>query len=305
MYRQSLKGPNIAFACRMFPTPMALRLSLLVLLTAVGASARAEHPLTIEPTDPRHEMVIDLKYELPVLLVGGTILGGSQVLGAYYGPSTCRWCDTPSSLNAFDAAGRRAFAGADRAKAGLGSDLLAYAGMPLLTLGLDLAASLDTTRGMRGKYRARRFGIDVLLMTEAMTTTLTVMQLSKFATQRRRPSAIDEPTDGTRTVDQNLSFFSGHTALAFSLATSAGTIASLRHERLAPVVWAVGVAAATATGMSRVAADQHFASDVIIGSLVGSAIGILVPVLHRYRTPVRVGGQASATAGLISVSGNL
>src|SRR6059058_3168029 len=72
----------------------------------------------------------------------------------------------------------------------------------------------------------------------------------------------------------NLSFFSGHATLAFALATSAGTVASMRHHRLAPVMWAVGLLLATTGGYLRIAADRHYATDVLTGALVGSAVGI-------------------------------
>src|SRR6185295_7082904 len=115
-------------------------------------------------------------------------------------PTTCKWCDTPTSLNAFDREGREVFASADRHGAELSSDVMAYGVSPALALGLTLAASLDDTRGHSAKWRARRYGIDVLLISEATATTLSVMQLSKFASQRRRPTSIDEPIDGTRAV---------------------------------------------------------------------------------------------------------
>ena len=269
----------------------------------LGGTASADRPLSVDPIDAKHELVIDLKIELPIVILSAAILGGSQFVAAKYGPTTCGWCDTRSSLNAFDSAGARLFDGVNRPPAELASDMFGYAVTPALAIGLSLAASLDSSRGQSAKWRARRYGIDVLLMSESLATTLAIMQLAKFTTQRRRPDAIDEPVDGTRIVDQNASFFSGHTALAFSLATSAGTIAALRHERLAPVVFVIGTAAATVTGMLRVAANQHFVTDVLAGALVGSVVGVIVPVLHRVKAPVRIGGSASATAGIDTVSG--
>ena len=285
-------------------TRAAACIALLTTSSLVGTSvALAERPPSFDPADQTHELVIDLKTELPIVLISGAILGVSQFIGKAYGPKTCSWCETRDSLNGFDSLGMKALEGANRTQAGIASDVLGYGGMPILALGLGLASSLDATRGAPTRYRLRRYGIDVLLMTEAVATTLSVMNFVKFISNRRRPSAIDEPKDGERMVDQNLSFFSGHTALAFSLATSAGTIASLRKERLAPVVWVIGMLAATGTGISRVAANQHFASDVIVGSVVGAGIGIMVPMLHRFKSPVTVGGTASASAGLVNVSG--
>jgi len=282
------------------------RLVPLLLTLTLAARAHADaHPISVDPTDQKHELVIDLKIELPIVFAAGAILGVAQGLNNKFGPQKCGWCDTRTSLNGFDKAGLDAFAGANRHASGIASDIMGYAGMPVLTLGLGLIASLDADRGASRKYRARRFGIDVLLMTEAVSTTLTVMDFTKYLSKRRRPSAIDEPVDGKRIVDQNLSFFSGHTALAFSLASSAGMIATLRHERLAPLVWVVGMAAATATGITRLAANQHFASDVVVGGAVGAGIGALVPLLHRFRSPVRVGGSAGSTYGMLSVSGQM
>lgn len=290
----------------MFDAIRRSRLVPIFLTAALATEAHAAgHPPSFDPTDLKHDLVIDLKIELPIVFAAGAILGIAQGLNNKFGPQKCGWCDTRSSLNPFDEAGIDAFAGANRKTWGIGSDMLGYVGMPVLTLGLGLAASLDADQGASAKYRARRFGIDVLLMTEAVSTTLTVMDFTKYLSKRRRPSAIDEPVDAKRVVDQNLSFFSGHAALAFSLATSAGTIASLRHERLAPLVWVIGEAAATATAISRLAANQHFATDIIVGGAVGAGIGALVPVLHRVRTPLHLGGSASSTGGIVTIGGQM
>jgi hypothetical protein len=40
---------------------------------------------------------------------------------------------------------------------------------------------------------------------------------------------------------------------------------------------------ASATGVLRIAADDHYASDVIVGALVGIAAGYLFPKLAYYR----------------------
>lgn len=79
------------------------------------------------------------------------------------------------------------------------------------------------------------------------------------------------------------SFFSGHAAFSF---TSAALICFHHMEqKLLGGPWdalscggAYGVAAATAT--FRMVGDMHYASDVIIGALVGSAVGYGVPLLH-------------------------
>ncbi|HEY8146421.1 MAG TPA: phosphatase PAP2 family protein, partial [Kofleriaceae bacterium] len=65
--------------------------------------------------------------------------------------------------------------------------------------------------------------------------------------------------------------------LAFSLAVAGGTVASIRGYKTAPVVWSIGLVSAAATGYFRMAADKHYATDVIAGAVTGGAIGFAVP----------------------------
>ena len=59
-------------------------------------------------------------------------------------------------------------------------------------------------------------------------------------------------------------------------------LASLRHYRLAPLVWGTGLGLATFTGYLRIAADKHYFTDVVVGAAFGSLVGFLVPyVFHR------------------------
>jgi membrane-associated phospholipid phosphatase len=78
------------------------------------------------------------------------------------------------------------------------------------------------------------------------------------------------------------SFPSGHTALAFCGATSFAVLAfELSGDRPeTPWLVAGGYAVAAATGALRVAAGKHFVSDVVVGALLGSAIGYGVTKLH-------------------------
>ena len=105
------------------------------------------------------------------------------------------------------------------------------------------------------------------------------------------------------------SFYSGHTTLAFALATSMGTVASMRRYRLAPLVWALGIPLATLTGLLRMSADRHYLTDVLTGAVLGGGMGFLGPFLHRKQKPVLtplvtstrsvgVGGLPSHAVGL-------
>ena len=48
-----------------------------------------------------------------------------------------------------------------------------------------------------------------------------------------------------------------------------------------PFVWAGSLLAATTVGYLRFESGAHFPSDVLAGTVVGSAIGYVIPLLHR------------------------
>jgi len=83
--------------------------------------------------------------------------------------------------------------------------------------------------------------------------------------------------------DSCLSFFSGHSSLSFSAAVAGSYLFALssRDNQARAVIWGVELALASATANLRVRAGKHFYSDVIVGALVGSAVGFAVPYLHE------------------------
>lgn len=84
-----------------------------------------------------------------------------------------------------------------------------------------------------------------------------------------------------------LSFISGHSMTSF---VSAGLMCA-HHGRLP--LWGGGfgdvsacalmLMSATTTGFLRVVADKHYTSDVMLGSILGFAIGYAMPMLMHYR----------------------
>ena len=47
------------------------------------------------------------------------------------------------------------------------------------------------------------------------------------------------------------------------------------------LVWSVALSLASTVGVLRYVSGSHFPSDIITGALVGSAVGVTVPLLHR------------------------
>lgn len=139
---------------------------------------------------------------------------------------------------------------------------------------------------------------------------LTLSGLTQFlvvrAVARQRPYVQDCDAEG-RTITRECggsndykSFFSGHAAAAF---TSAG-LTCVHHQHLPlygggtaeawACTWAVTVAAAT--GLFRIVADAHYATDVLAGAGVGWFYGYVMPKLLHYRAPSRVFAWAPSFA---------
>lgn len=117
-----------------------------------------------------------------------------------------------------------------------------------------------------------------LILLEAYSYTGVSAFITTEVSARQRPDAGDTQ-----------SFFSGHVAIA---ATGAGLVCA-NHTRIAlyghPVADAAAcvLAASNAllTGTTRLIADRHYASDVILGAGVGFGFGYAVPVLLHYSYP--------------------
>lgn len=192
-----------------------------------------------------------------------------------FAPDDCRWCDRDEggndSLNGLDANMRDLVRWDNTGAADTASNVTAYVVGPIVALGMGAVAA-----GREGRLPEWRE--NTLEILEAMVIATVVGKLSKVAFARKRPYA-HYSTDQTEPddPDENESFVSGHTTLAFSLAVAGGTVASIRGYKTAPWVWAIGLTAAAATGYFRMAADQHYATDVLVGAVTGGAIGFAVP----------------------------
>lgn len=120
----------------------------------------------------------------------------------------------------------------------------------------------------------------------ALGITMTVGNIVKHVSNRARPfereCATNPDSPGCRNGDTYMSFFSLHTGVAF---TSAGFSCAMHLERSIYgdqgadiVACGSAVAAATMVGLLRVVADVHYLSDVLVGALLGFAVGYLVPL---------------------------
>ncbi len=90
--------------------------------------------------------------------------------------------------------------------------------------------------------------------------------------------------------DAYLSFYSGHTAAAFTAATFLSKVITDIHgdSIWTKLLWGSSLTLAAMTGYARVKAGKHYPTDVIAGAIAGFAIGYLVPSLHKKKKDDRV-----------------
>ncbi|HEX4600788.1 MAG TPA: phosphatase PAP2 family protein [Gemmatimonadales bacterium] len=192
-----------------------------------------------------------------------------EATGLPHGRPACAPCD-PATLPGIDRVALHTFSGsAATASTVLVAGLAGFAGL----------ASLDgaSARAVRGR---------AAVFANALAWSFAATEWLKVVVHRDRPvlytaaapAAVSDP-------DTRRSFPSAHTAFAFALATSYSALAArerLPHRtRNAVLLYAgaVGVAAL------RVAAGQHFPTDVLGGAALGGGIGWLAARLHPTERP--------------------
>ena len=227
-----------------------------------------------------------LKYDLPT---DAGIIGGAVVfmlateLSGIVKPKSCRWCGRRgeiSEVNGLDSWARNRWKWRDPMQAQFDSGVTAFLLEPAFTtVDMIVVAAADNAD--------RAFPVDLLVVAEAVSISTVLNQLTKIVFARERPFVHAlTPEERTKTMnptDNNVSFYSGHSALSFSLAAAAGTVATLRGYRLMPLVWSTLMPLAVSTGYLRIAADKHYLTDVLTGAAIGTAVGVLVPLLFHGR----------------------
>jgi hypothetical protein len=154
-------------------------------------------------------------------------------------------------------------------------------------------------------------GYEMLMMdAEAYAVTVMLNSITKRLTARARPDTqeceksanYDSHCSGK---DRYMSFYSGHAAVS---ATSAGLICA-HHQNLAlygkpwdGVACGASIMLTSLTGALRVVADRHWASDVLVGHLVGFSTGYFLPQLLHYQVR-RSDDNATGVRGMFPLAG--
>ena len=218
--------------------------------------------------------------------------GGTLVTFAAYSiaagdrPAQCSWCEPTG----FDTAVRDALRMDNSRPPASVSHVLSHGVIPF---GGFAALFVPATGHDKTSYALA----DGWIMLNAAILTTGLTEGTKTLAGRQRPAfhygRQSETEFSDRESQANRSFFSGDTAWAFSFASSAATLAYLRGYETAPYIAVGGGVLALTTGVLRIAADMHWATDVMAGAAVGTGVGIALPVLLH---PRKAGGQGASVS---------
>ncbi|MCM2322389.1 MAG: phosphatase PAP2 family protein [Oligoflexia bacterium] len=256
--------------------------ALLAVSLSASLTAQAAEP-TAMATEPLRELGLRPRFGLSDGIFTGVMLSGSVLAQVAIPPIRTGW----RGGILFDEASRGVFRSetlSGRRGAARASDV-GLVTMFLAPWALDAFWEAGVRREDWG-LSAQVF----LVGLEAYATGAAVLALTKNVASRERPygreCAADPGYDrGCGREDRYRSFFSGHTSVAF---TGAGLLCGdRRYLGLRPEGGALGcpiaLGVAASIGALRMMADQHYASDVLVGAAVGWASGYLLPYYLHYR----------------------
>ncbi len=231
-------------------------------------------PIFLSVLFAQAQQTLDLRLGRELTLTGiGLGLNGIGLLQSMGSHTRLTLPADPSTVNAFDRIATRQWdLGAHRA-----SNVL------LITSALGAFSAAVVTRD------GDRPLMPVAIMAEASLITNGLTGIVKELVGRPRPFVynIDVPDQYKNSDEAYLSFWSGHTANTASLTFSCATLVqgSDASRGVKTATW-IGAAVIPATmGLLRVKAGRHFPTDVIVGYVVGAAVGVAVPFLHRTTKP--------------------
>jgi hypothetical protein len=154
-----------------------------------------------------------------------------------------------------------------------------------VTGAVDVFVPLGLLLGQSGM--TRDYGKRALVYGEAVMVSVFLNGVTKYLVGRPRPYAYSEdPQVQTyaehQGKDSHLSFYSGHASTTFAASVAGAYLfaQATPDHRARAAVWGFELALAGATANLRTRAGKHFYSDVIVGALVGAAVGFAVPRLH-------------------------
>jgi len=209
--------------------------------------------------------------EVPVLTAGAATTLAGLFIRTGVVPLTVEEISalSPGDINSFDRAATSRYS----IGAGNASDIL-----------VTVAGALPLAFLLEGRTRSE-FGTIAAMYCETALFAIFLPQIAKGTVLRTRPYVYNPsvPMEPKQEPDARRSFFSGHSAYAFASAVFFSTVYCdfFPESRFKQLVWGGSLILAGTVGLLRFEAGSHFPTDILFGALVGSAIGYLVPTLHK------------------------
>lgn len=253
---------------RLHPAPARARaLSLALSLTlslSLSSPAQADDPPPTRPSPYRFHFMLDA----PLVLVSSGM--AMTALAAPEPPACLPSCTPPPRMLGID----------ERVLGNYSTTALSTANV--LIYALLLAPHAVSAIGKGGFDTA--WLEDAAISFESVLLAQGLTQVVKAASDRHAPLVYNDevPIDVRTGTDALRSFWSGHTATAFSAATSFAVSYWVRHPK-DPWRWVVlaGLeSAALCVGLLKIRAGYHYPTDIAAGAAAGIGAGILVPALH-------------------------
>jgi membrane-associated phospholipid phosphatase len=227
------------------------------LLTVSGATAAAQS------TSPRPIYRANWA-DVAAVAVTGVVAVLPGVLELPKGPPSCAPCD-PSGL-----------LGIDQSVIGKNS-ALARNSSTVLLLGVGGMASYLSAHDVSSPQARGNLAV----LANSISWTAASTEWLKVLVRRERPVMYTSGAAAAATVaDNQRSFPSGHTSVAFALATSYLVLANREHlpHRTRNAMLLYG--GASGVGVLRTQGGSHFPTDVLAGAALGAGIGWLVATIH-------------------------
>ena len=166
-----------------------------------------------------------------------------------------------------------------------------------------LVTSLVLPSATLPAYSGSGAGNALLVYFEALEASLLLQTVTKKSVARARPythlpqgAELAAASHG----DAYCSFYSGHSALSFAGATAGSFLFAALGDDLGPrtIHWVSTFTLASFTAHARVRAGRHYPTDVLVGSAMGIAGGVAVPLLQGVRPELAPAEVVGAVGGI-------
>jgi len=226
---------------------------------------------------------VRLAVDIPIIVAGGGV-GLARILFENKLARISCPCDS-ASINRLD----RWTVGYHSQVASVAADATVYG----VLIALPIVDLLDLGFG-------RALGEDVVVYVEALAVTTAIQNATNFIVARPRPRSYAGDPAFINTGEGYVSFYAGHVStVSAGLAVVALTIRKRYGEQVWP--WIVGALITASVAVERVASGHHFPTDVTVGAVAGTTVGLAVPWLHfrRGETHVQIAPLGVNGLGLV------